>query len=297
MSRFRVASDGNDNLVESGSGMRSVKLTRVGGGFTPYHSLDGVTWMAGPRFQIDMPAGVLAGLAIFNGDGGDPAKSPLLDSAGIGGPAAIELSHRFGSLGAGQSVALTARVTGVDDPSVTWSLSPETGSITASGLYQAPEDAAEAPRTVTIVASGNADPNVQARTVFKVGAFEPVLINAGGEANRTEVAVEGMQLAELYRTARSSREPLEYRFTVPNGDYTVRLRFIETEATQAGQRRFDVCINGQTAVERLDIFAAASGAGKPLVRQFAARVEDGELRISFLPVTGDATVNAIEVQE
>ena len=170
---------------------------------------------------------------------------------------------------------------------------------------------------MTIVASSNADPSVQARAVFKVGAFEPVLINAGGEgvgseeegnfggdagfgggqANRTEVAVEGTQLAELYRTARSSREPLDYRFTVPNGDYTVRLRFIETEATQAGQRRFDVRINGQTAVERLDIFAAASGAGKPLVRQFAARVEDGELRISFLPVTGDATVIAIEVLE
>lgn len=324
VSRFRASEGSADSTVESGSGIRWVRLTRVGDQFTPYHSLDGITWSPGPSFSIAMPAnGVLAGLAILNAEGGgdeaDPARSALFDNAAITGPAAIELSHRMGSLAAGQSLQLEAKVTGVADSGVAWSLSPNVGSITSSGLYQAPADAAEAPRTVTIMASSMADPAVQAKATFQVGAFQPILINAGGEAlngggegssfagdagfeggqaNRANLAaLEETELADLYRTSRSSSQPFDYRFALPNGDYTVRLHFIETEATQAGQRRFDIRVNGVTAQERFDIFAQAGGMNKPLVRQFAARVENGELRLSFIPAGGEATINGIEIVE
>ncbi len=111
---------------------------------------------------------------------------------------------------------------------------------------------------------------MQARAVFKVGAFEP---------------------------SRSSRELFEYRFTVPKGDYTVRLRFMETEAAQARRRRLDVRVNGRAVLEQFDISASAGGVNKPVVRQFAVKPESGELTISFVPTGGEATINAIEILE
>ena len=43
--------------------------------------------------------------------------------------------------------------------------------------------------------------------------------------------------------------------------------------------------------------AAAGGVNKPVVRQFAVKVEGGELKISFVPTGGEATINAIEILE
>lgn len=129
------------------------------------------------------------------------------------------------------------------------------------------------------------------------GNFESDAGFIGGQANRVNVEVEGTGLADLYRTSRSSRDPFEYRFSVPNGEYTVRLRFIETEAAQAGRRRFDVRINGRAVLEQYDISGAAGGVNKPVVRQFTAQVEDGELKISFGLTGGEATVSAIEILE
>lgn len=84
---------------------------------------------------------------------------------------------------------------------------------------------------------------------------------------------------------------------MPNGGYTVRLRFMEIEAAQAARRRFDVRVKGRAVLERFDISAAAGGVDRPVVRQFAVKVEDGELKISFVPTCGEATINAIEILE
>ena len=51
--------------------------------------------------------------------------------------------------------------------------------------------------------------------------------------------------------------------------YTVRLHFAEIYWTAAGQRRFNVAINGTQVLTNFDIFATA-GANKALVRDFSA---------------------------
>ena len=300
-------SDTGRNAV-SGSGIRWVKLTRLADQVTPHFSLDGVTWQAGTPFTVNLPFRALIGLALV-GSEDHPAQSSLFDSVTIAGPGAIELSHRLGSVAAGASLQLDAALTGLADPNVTWSLSPNFGAITASGLYRAPDDAAAAPRRVTILATSQADQSLQARAVFQVGAFEPILINSGGEASdvfRSDTGffggqarrTEGEDLADVDRTARRSvGEPFHYRFALPNGEYRVRLRFIETDPAQALRRRFDIHFNDRPVLERFDIVAAAGGFRVPVIRQFTARVDNGELKISFLPTSGDAVVSSIEIVE
>ncbi|UYZ63622.1 RICIN domain-containing protein [Hymenobacter weizhouensis] len=76
----------------------------------------------------------------------------------------------------------------------------------------------------------------------------------------------------------------------------VRLHFAETSFTLAGQRKFNVSINGSTVLKDLDVVAEA-GANKALVKEFTATANSsGQVVISFGPASVDnAFVNGIEV--
>ena len=50
----------------------------------------------------------------------------------------VTVTPATASLGAAQTQQFSATVTGSSDTSVTWSLSPNAGAITAAGLYTAP---------------------------------------------------------------------------------------------------------------------------------------------------------------
>src|SRR5512139_2329593 len=60
-------------------------------------------------------------------------------------------------------------------------------------------------------------------------------------------------------------------YTIPNraGTQTVTLYFVETYVTAAGQRVFNVSINGTTVLSRFDIFATAGGANRAIARSFS----------------------------
>lgn len=87
-----------------------------------------------------------------------------------------------------------------------------------------------------------------------------------------------------------------YRFRVPNGQYAVRLIFAENEFNAAGQRVFDVSLNGETVADDLDVFArVGSGVGHGVERTI--NVSDEELVIGFPQVlAGEAMINAVEVR-
>jgi hypothetical protein len=87
----------------------------------------------------------------------------------------------------------------------------------------------------------------------------------------------------------------KYTIPVPNGNYTVRLHFAELNKTAAGQRTFDVNIEGTKRLDKFDIFAAAGGARKAIVREFAATIADGNVTIDFIRQVENAKVNAIEI--
>ncbi|QRR02444.1 CBM96 family carbohydrate-binding protein [Dyadobacter sandarakinus] len=107
---------------------------------------------------------------------------------------------------------------------------------------------------------------------------------------------------ELYQTGRCSPS-FSYKIPVPNGNISVILHFAETwfgvpgrGAGGAGSRRFHVNMEGIRKLTDYDIFAAAGGAMKAVMRTVPVMVTDGVLNIDFLTGSADLPkVSAIEV--
>ncbi|MCW2622852.1 MAG: N-acetylneuraminic acid mutarotase [Frankiales bacterium] len=91
---------------------------------------------------------------------------------------------------------------------------------------------------------------------------------------------------------------LAFRFAVPvsAGQYKVRLHFAENVQTGPGKRVFDVNIEGGPAeLTGFDIYAAAGGMNKAIVREFPVTVSDGAVTIDFLRRVENAKISAIEI--
>jgi hypothetical protein len=81
------------------------------------------------------------------------------------------------------------------------------------------------------------------------------------------------------------------RFTVMlNGvaenKYTVRLYFLEPAATRAGERVFDVGVQGKPALTALDVFAEAGGARRGLVKELRGIGASESLSFELRPQQG-----------
>jgi malectin (di-glucose binding ER protein) len=96
----------------------------------------------------------------------------------------------------------------------------------------------------------------------------------------------------LYQSERYGIPSFAYRFTVPNGTHRVTLKFAEIFFTQAGQRVFNVAINGQSVLTNFDIVAQAGAAFTAVDRQVNVNVTDGQIRIDFSGVVSNAKVSA-----
>ena len=80
--------------------------------------------------------------------------------------------------------------------------------------------------------------------------------------------------------------------------YTVRLHFAETTYNAAGQRKFNVDINGQRLLTDFDVFAEAGAKDKAVVRDFPGLRPDpsGHIVIAFTKGTADLPkISGIEV--
>ena len=97
----------------------------------------------------------------------------------------------------------------------------------------------------------------------------------------------------LYDSFREGQ--FSYRIPVPNGRYRINLRFTEPSASGAGERVFNVSVNGKAALKGVDIFKAAGGKLKGVTRSFEGTAKDGALEIEFKPVKGQALVSALSI--
>ncbi|MGB3058919.1 MAG: malectin domain-containing carbohydrate-binding protein, partial [Anaerolineae bacterium] len=116
-----------------------------------------------------------------------------------------------------------------------------------------------------------------------------------GAAKSTTLAVAGTLDDALYQRWRDN--PVEYRFTVPNGAYHVILRFAEFETTRASDRLMQITIEGVTVEPALSIYGLV-GRATALDRAYAVTVNDGALNISFVRNGGrkNPAVAAIEIR-
>ncbi|MFN8473385.1 MAG: malectin domain-containing carbohydrate-binding protein [Anaerolineae bacterium] len=115
---------------------------------------------------------------------------------------------------------------------------------------------------------------------------------SGGTTSSTTAAIAKTNAAPLYQTARYGN--FSYNVSVPNGSYEVTLRFAEIYWTSAGQRIFNVAINGATVLSNFDI-AAQVGAKAALDKTFTTNVTNGTVTITFTTVKDNAIVGAIEI--
>jgi hypothetical protein len=129
----------------------------------------------------------------------------------------------------------------------------------------------------------------QADKAFATGSWGYV----SGVTKSSSTAVSGTVDDLLYQKYRESMT--EYKFTVPNGQHQVKLRFAEFSATAAGSRVMRVTLEGAIVESALDVYALA-GKAIALDRTYTATVNDGVLNIGFVKVTGNPMVSAIEVK-
>lgn len=150
------------------------------------------------------------------------------------------------------------------------------------------------------------------------GVSLPALINAGGDARegaigdsawygtashgaiggnrlqRSPGAVQANRFAPLYDTAYDGLT--FYRVRVPDGRYDVTLLLADTESTAAGERIFDLYLEGELVLDDLDIVAEA-GLATALEKSFAnISVTDGLLDLYFKPEAGTATLSGLQLE-
>ncbi len=139
-------------------------------------------------------------------------------------------------------------------------------------------------------------------------SFQAIRVNAGGpafvdSAGQTWSADYGGVGGTIYRTSQGIAEPytgerygqFAYAFSVPAGAYSVRLRFAEIWWTQAGQRLFNVSINGAPVLTNFDIVAAAGGPLIPIDKTFPVNASSGQIVIRFDSILDNAKISAIEI--
>jgi beta-galactosidase len=100
--------------------------------------------------------------------------------------------------------------------------------------------------------------------------------------------------AELYATYREGR----FRYDIPlaNGGYRLVLGFIEpSKDTTVGTRIFDVEVNGAKAISGLDVLREAGAYRTVLTKSVPVTVSNGQLRVEFTPVSGQAIVSTLTV--
>ena len=79
------------------------------------------------------------------------------------------------------------------------------------------------------------------------------------------------------------------------GTFTVRLYFIEPQHVNAGSRVFDVTLQGKPVLSDFDIFVAAQGKMKCLIKEFTDVQINGECRLTFNAQQGQSLLSGIEL--
>ena len=232
----------------------------------------------------------------------------------------IQISPTTASLYASQFQQFTASVTGSTNTSVTWSLTPQTGTLTANGLYTAPASVTS-PQTVKVTATSQADPTQSAVATVSLlppaGSFAPIYVHSGSGSAYTDTlgnnwsadtSFTGGQIASTTTTITNTPDPalyqterygaFSYSFTVPAGNYSVILKFAEIYYTSVGKRLFNVSINGTPVLTNFDIVATAGAAFKAIDKTFPVTVTGNSITVQFTAGSADfPKVSALEIKQ
>jgi len=170
---------------------------------------------------------------------------------------------------------------------------------------------------ITVAAGGPTPTPTATRTPTATPTVSPnsISINAGGSATGGFLADQYFSGGSTYTNTRtidtsqvgsvpaaifSTERYGAMTYTIPNltsgRTYTVTLYFAETYVTGAGQRLFNVNINGTSALSSFDIFVAAGGVDRAIARSFTTTANgSGQIVIQFISGTQNPKINGITV--
>ena len=119
-----------------------------------------------------------------------------------------------------------------------------------------------------------------------IGTSVGIDVNSGNTINNfgtiTTAGVTNPAPLAVYKNERYGAFTYTIPGLTPGGTYTVRLHFVEIFWSAAGQRNFNVNINGTRVLSAFDIFAAAGGANKVTVQSFTATANaSGQISVTY----------------
>jgi regulation of enolase protein 1 (concanavalin A-like superfamily) len=295
-----------------------LKLTRTGNSLATYYSSDGLTWTSAGSSSVTMGSSVFIGLAVtshsvFNSTATiDQVNLPPIANAGpdqsITVPAntvtlngsATDDGQPNGSIGyIWTKVSGSGTVTfGNTSQAVTTALFSAAGTYTLrlkadDGQLSATDDVvitvspAAAGSTIRINSGGSSYTDSSSQ-VWSADAYF-----TGGTAASYTGTVSGTSDPTLYQSERSAKT-LTYSIPVANGTYDVTLAFSEMVFNAAGQRVFNLTIEGQPVLQNFDIWALV-GKNAALQRTFTTVVTDGMLNIVGKGNKNNAKLSAIQI--
>jgi hypothetical protein len=210
-----------------------------------------------------------AGQRTFNVAVNGSTVLTAFDIFAAAGGAAKAISRTFNTTASasGQVVVQFTRGGGPDNPKV-------------SGLTVVPAAVTQTPVSVNV--GGTA-----------AGSFVADAWFSGGSTYSTTNAIDTSQITgsvppqAVFQTERYG----EFTYTIPDrtpgSAQTVTLYFQESYWTAAGQRTFNVAINGATVLTAFDIFAAAGGANRAIARTFTTTANaSGQVVVQFTRAGG-----------
>lgn len=230
----------------------------------------------------------------------------------------VNVTPATATVASGGTQQFAATVTNATNLAVSWTLSAPVGSMSPSGLFQAP--VVTTATVVTVTATSVADPTKNATAQVTIQpppppspSFTPIRLNTGGPGYTdatgnvwmpdgnvsggalysTTNSISNTADPTLYKTVRYGT--FRYLLPVTNGGRTVRLRFAEIYYNQTGRRVFDVRINGTRVLAGFDI-VAAGGALSAVDREFSVSVDNGSILIEFIPIVENPSLAAIEIR-
>jgi len=119
-----------------------------------------------------------------------------------------------------------------------------------------------------------------------------------GNVYATDSAIEETEDDPLYQNERYFMTNEPYNFMIPvaaTGDYSVKLHFAEIYFTDAGNRIFDVYLQGNRIAEDFDVIDAALGPFTAFTLSNVTTVSDGYLNITLVKKVNHPKISGIEI--
>jgi beta-xylosidase len=131
------------------------------------------------------------------------------------------------------------------------------------------------------------------------GSFTADQYYSGGTAYTTTNTIDVSQVGSVPAAVFQSERYGAFSYSIPRvagSAQTVTLYFAETYLTAAGQRLFNVSINGATVLSSFDIYAAAGGQNKAIAKTFGTTANSsGQVVIQLTTGTENPKINGIMV--